>query len=79
MLGYSSAPDPNPSPNLDVEVAALGHDNATWDMIRKAMGMSKGDSVSLKHKCTMIALHCSYRIYQCHKLKEWVALRLIQC
>ena len=47
-------------------------------MMSKAMGMRKDESIRLRRKCTKIALRCSYHIYQCHKLKEWVTPPLIQ-
>ena len=58
---------------LYVEAAALGYINTTWGMMSKALGMRKNESKRLRLKGTEIALRCSYHIYQCRKLKEWVA------
>ena len=57
---------------LYVEVAALGHINTAWSMLSKALGMKNNESKQLRLKCTKIALRCSYHIYQCRKLKQWV-------
>ena len=46
-------------------------------MMSKAMGMKANESKRLRLKCAKIALRCSYHIYQCRKLKEWVAPPLI--
>ena len=54
---------------LYVERAALGHINTTWGMMSNTLGMKKNER--------KIALRCSYHIYQCRKLKEWVAPPLI--
>ena len=36
-------------------------------------GMKKDESKWLRFKCTKVAMRCSCHIYQCRKLKEWMA------
>ena len=43
----------------------------------KLMGMGRVESKRLGLKCSRTALRCSYHIYQCHKLAEWLAPLLI--
>ena len=47
-------------------------------MMSKAMGMRNNVSKRLRLKYTKNALYYSYHIYQCRKLKEWVAPPLVQ-
>ena len=63
---------------MAVKVAAHGHINTTWGMMSNALGMTKNETKLFRLKCTKIVLRCSYHVYQCRKLKEWVAPQLIQ-
>ena len=63
---------------LYVEVAARRHENTMLGMMSKAMGMKRFESKRLRLKCSEVALHCSYHIYQSCKPTEWMVRRLIQ-
>ena len=64
--------------DMYVEVGALGNVNTTWNWMSKAIGMHKKESKELRHKCSRIALRCSYHLYQSYKLKEWIVRPLVR-